>query len=65
MACGCGKRRLAGTPEEIIGYRVTLPDGEVIPPEGQPPFFSVIEARAEVRRKGGGTARAIRRGDAA
>lgn len=65
MACGCSKRRTAGTPQEILGYRVTLPNGEVVPPEDQAPFFSVIEARAEVRRQGGGTARTIRRGDAA
>lgn len=65
MACGCNgaKRRLRGTPDEIIGYRVTLPNGAVIPPVDEAPFFSMIEARAEVRRNGGGTAEPIKRGD--
>lgn len=63
MACGCNKRRVAGTPQEILGYRVTLPDGTQVPPADQAGFFSVVEARAEVRRNGGGTVRVVRRGD--
>ena len=46
---------------EIVGYRVTLPDGTVVPPEGQAPFFSQAEARAEVRGAGGGTVRTVTR----
>lgn len=65
MGCGCNKRRYIGTPQEVVGYRVTLPDGTQVPPADQPPFFSVVEARAEIRRAGGGTAKAIRRGDQA
>lgn len=42
---------------EITGYRVTLPDGTVVPPADSPPFLSQIEARAEVRAAGGGTVR--------
>jgi hypothetical protein len=42
---------------EISGYRVTLPDGTVVPPLDMPPFLSPIEAKAEVRAAGGGTVR--------
>ena len=42
---------------EITGYRVTLPDGRVMPPVGNPPFLSQAEAKAEVRAAGGGTVR--------
>ena len=42
---------------EIIGYRVTLPNGSVVPPADKPPFLSQIEAKAEVRAAGGGTVR--------
>jgi hypothetical protein len=42
---------------EITGYRVTLPDGSVVPPVGMPPFLSQAEAKAEVRTAGGGTVR--------
>lgn len=62
MGCGCSKRakaRAAGV--EIVGYRVTRPDGTVVPPESQPPFFSVVEARIEVRSSGGGTVRTVTR----
>lgn len=62
MGCGCSKRaraRAAGV--EIAGYRVTLPNGTVVPPESDPPFFSQAEARAEVRSNGGGTIRMITR----
>lgn len=56
MACGCGKRaRAAAVGKAIAGYRLTLPDGTVIPPADRSPFFSDAEARAEVRKQGGGT----------
>ena len=59
IACGCSKRaRAAARGQTITGYRVTAPDGTIIPAEGRAPFFSQAEARAEIRRLGGGTARA-------
>jgi hypothetical protein len=54
MGCGCG-RGLSSSRLNIIGYRVTLPDGTVLPPPGVAPYFSEAEARAEVRAAGGGT----------
>ena len=58
MACGCSSRaRAAAGGVTITGYRVTRPDGTVVPPEGSSPFFSLAEARAEVRSSGGGTVR--------
>lgn len=58
MGCGCSKRaRAAASGMDITGYRVTLPDGTVVPPADSPPFLSQIEARAEVRAAGGGTVR--------
>ncbi len=57
MACGCGKRaKAAARGERIQGYRVTLPNGQVVPPLGAAPFLSPAEARAEIRANGGGTA---------
>lgn len=56
MGCGCNRRaRAAKRGEQLKGYRITLPDGTVTPKPGQPPFFSPGEAKAEVRRRGGGT----------
>lgn len=56
MGCGCaGRTRAAAGGFEILGYRVIRPDGTVVPPVGQPPFFSTVEARAEQRAAGGGT----------
>lgn len=58
MGCGCSKRaRAHASGLEITGYRVTLPDGTVVPPTNMPPFLSQIEAKAEVRAAGGGTVR--------
>ena len=58
MGCGCSKRaRAAAAGVQIMGYRVTRPDGTVVPPVDQPPFLSQIEAKAEVRMAGGGTVR--------
>lgn len=64
MGCGCGssRSRSAGG-EEIVGYRVIRPDGTLVPPETQAPFFSAPEARAEVRASGGGTVRTVKRSD--
>lgn len=42
---------------DTLGYRVTLPNGQVVPPADQAPFFSVVEAKVEVRAAGGGTIR--------
>ena len=50
--CGCRKGQVAdGT--RILGFEVTLPSGTVMPGL----FMTVAEARAEVRRAGGGTIR--------
>lgn len=58
MGCGCSSRaRAAAAGVSVSGYRVTRPDGTVVPPEGAAPFFSLAEARAEVRAAGGGTVR--------
>lgn len=62
MGCGCGKKlRARAAGEEILGYRITRPDGTVVPPETQAPFMSQAEARAEIRASGGGTARTVTR----
>lgn len=62
MGCGCSKRaRAAAAGVSIVGYRVTRPDGTVIPPEESAPFFALAEARAEVRASGGGTVRTVTR----
>lgn len=58
MGCGCSKRaRAAAAGVQIMGYRVTLADGTVVPRVDLPPFLSQAEARAEVRMAGGGTVR--------
>jgi hypothetical protein len=57
MACGCSKRGKSSLAGDTLGYRVTLPDGTVVPPADQAPFFSVVEAKVEVRSAGGGTIR--------
>ena len=60
--CGsCGSRRPPDRGNEVIGYRVTRPDGTVVPPANEPPFFSVIDARAEVLMTGGGTIKSVKR----
>lgn len=58
MGCGCSKNaRYKAAGMEITGYRVTLPDGTVVPPVDKPPFLSQVEAKAEIRAAGGGTVR--------
>lgn len=60
MGCGCSARaKAAAAGVAIMGYRVTQPNGTVVPPEDQAPFFSLAEARAEVRTSGGGTVRTV------
>ena len=61
MGCNCGGGlRMGGRPvDNTLGYQVTLPDGTKVPPDGEPPFFSVLEARTEQRRAGGGTIRRL------
>lgn len=56
MGCGCGRPRTGG---ETVGYRVVLPDGVEVPPAGQAPFLTVVEAKAEIRVAGGGTIRRV------
>ena len=65
MSCGCNKRtRAAARGQQITGYRVLAPkanpeDPDVfVPPLGTAPFLSQAEARAQIRKLGGGTARA-------
>ncbi|UYL88122.1 hypothetical protein SEA_EVAA_11 [Gordonia phage Evaa] len=53
MGCSCGKRRSVTAGGETLGYQVVYPDGTSTPEET--PLFSMVEARAEVRRAGGGT----------
>lgn len=47
----------------VTGYYVILPDGSELPKvsQGEPPFLSVMEARVEIRRAGGGTMRQVKR----
>lgn len=61
MGCNCGGGLKAGNRpvDNTLGYQVTLPDGTKVPPDGEPPFFSVLEARTEQRRAGGGTIRRL------
>jgi hypothetical protein len=54
MGCNCGKRGQVYVGGETLGYIVILPDGTQLPPNGEV-YFSVLEAKAEVRRAGGGT----------
>lgn len=55
MACGCGKRRHVYAGGETLGYIVILPDGTRLPEAEDEMFFSVVEAKREVRSAGGGT----------
>jgi len=55
MACGCGARaKAAAAGMEILGYRITFPDGSVYPTNGV--FLTKAEALAEIRDRGEGTA---------
>ncbi|AGT12748.1 hypothetical protein PHELEMICH_12 [Mycobacterium phage Phelemich] len=67
MGCRCGGGAGSGaSTSDIIGYRAYLPDGTILPPVDEPPFFQYREAHTEVLLAGGGTTRAIRRaGDVA
>jgi hypothetical protein len=61
MSCGCSKRNFATHNGETLGFIVILPDGTQVPPEGDPPFLSQVEARTEVRQAGGGTVKRLTR----
>jgi hypothetical protein len=55
MGCGCGKRagslnsRTSGSGGGYT-YQLTTPDGEI-----KGPYLTALEAKAELRRVGGGT----------
>lgn len=63
MGCNCGKTRIGGRQissngrpvTTTLGYQVTYPDGTVSPDL----FLSLPEAKAEIRRRGGGTAKRV------
>lgn len=59
IACGCSKRKQVYAGGETSGYIVILPDGSQVPAAGDAPFFSLPEAKAEVRRAGGGTVKRL------
>lgn len=64
MGCRCGGGAGSGaSASDPIGYRAYLPDGTVVPPLDEAPFFQYREAHTEVLLAGGGTTRAIRRTD--
>ncbi|AKF14581.1 hypothetical protein AVJ28_gp12 [Mycobacterium phage Baee] len=64
MGCRCGGGAGSGqTQADIIGYRAYLPDGTVLPPLDEPPFFQYREAHTEVLLAGGGVTRVIRRAE--
>lgn len=53
MGCACGKRRAVTAGGETLGYQVIYPDGTETSVDE--PFFSLVEAKAEIRKAGGGT----------
>lgn len=62
MGCNCGKggaRATALAQDTTLGYQVTLPSGLKVPPDGEAPFMSVIEAKVVQRQAGGGTIRRL------
>lgn len=62
MGCSCGGQAGAGTggQAETLGFRAFLPNGEVVPPRDQAPFFMAAEALNEVTQARGGSTRRIR-----
>lgn len=68
MGCNCGGGA-ATNRSGTLGYYVVLPDGQLMPPgvnpddpaSGEPPYFSVYEARIQVTLNAGGTIRRLRR----
>lgn len=60
--CGAGKRNLVltedGQPGIVVGWSVTLPNGEVVGTVDAP-LLSYPEARAIIRQNMGGTARRL------
>lgn len=65
MGCGCRGKGSSASRNEVLGYQVVLPDGVKVPPDGDPPFLSVAEAKVEVRQAGGGTIHRLTRNRAA
>lgn len=62
MGCACGGGVAGRDGLEVLGYRVTLPDGTKVPPEDQAPFLTKTDAQIEQRQAGGGTiVRLVRR----
>ena len=62
MGCNCGKggrKAGPGAVDNTLGYQVTLPSGLKVPPDGEAPFMSVIEAKVVQRQAGGGTIRRL------
>lgn len=61
MGCQCRKSRAGSTTASggtILGYEVTYPDGT----KHDGLFLTSLEAKKEIRRHGGGTARQITSG---
>lgn len=64
MGCGCGGGPAANAGDkETLGYRAFLPNGEIVPPLTEPPFFHSNEAMPYVTSARGGTVRRIKKGD--
>ena len=61
MGCGCSKRNRVTPGGTTVGFIVILPNGTQVPPAGEAPFMSQVEAKAEVRQAGGGTIRRLTR----
>lgn len=55
--CNCGGGLPGPRRNDIIGYEYVARDGT----RSDAPFLTVGEAQAEVRRRGGGTVREVRR----
>lgn len=52
--CNCGGGARRGKPSAIKGYQVTTPQGEVLT------YLTALEAKREIRRRGGGTVRVLK-----
>lgn len=55
MGCSCREKRTTSSGAKIVGYEVTYPDGT----KADGLFLTPLEAKKEIRRHGGGTARQI------
>lgn len=64
MGCGCGGNAGASANKsDTLGYRAFLPNGEVLPPAGEPPYFAASEGMRHVTLANGGTVRRIDKND--